>query len=83
MTDARSVASILIEGAKANLEAPCRVGSIDLIRAPGELIATGDLHDNPIHLGKLLEAANLDGEGPDPARPPRHLVLHEIGRAHV
>jgi hypothetical protein len=78
MTDAQSVASILIEGAKANLEAPCRQGSIDLIRAPGELIATGDLHDNPIHLGKLLEAANLDGEGPDPARPPRHLVLHEL-----
>ena len=27
---------------------------------PGRLIATGDLHDNPVHLERLVEAAALD-----------------------
>jgi hypothetical protein len=78
MTDADTVEEILLAGAAAGHAAACRVGSIDRIAAPGTLIATGDLHDNPIHLLKLLEAAHLTGEGPDPANPPCHLMLHEL-----
>lgn len=63
-------------GAEANASASCRQGSIDLIEPPGSLIATGDLHDNPIHYTALLKLAGLDGAG-DPAEP-RHLLLHEI-----
>ncbi len=59
-------------GARANREAACRRGSIDLVRAPGRLIATGDLHDHPLHFKKLVEVAGLGG--PDPA----HLTLHEL-----
>lgn len=79
------VCRVLREGADANRSASCRRGSIDAIAAPGRLIATGDLHDNPIHLAKLIRAAAMDGElpSPDPAAPPGpsflpHLTLHEI-----
>lgn len=71
MTAVRA-ASVLHAGARANRAASCRRGSIDLIRAPGRLIATGDIHDNPQNLSRLIDAAGL-GTG-DPA----HLVLHEI-----
>ncbi len=55
------VRDTFLAGAKANREAPCRVRSIDRIEAPGRLIATGDLHDNPLHLARLVKAAGLDG----------------------
>jgi hypothetical protein len=74
-TDVDSVLGALEAGARANLSASCRARSIDSISAPGRLIATGDLHDNPVHFEKLVHAAGLDtgegGEGP-------HLILHEI-----
>ena len=82
MTDAHAVAEILREGAAAGRSAKCRTGSIDRIHAPGRLIATGDLHDNPIHLLKLLEVAGLTGEGwvegQASGEEPSHLVLHEL-----
>lgn len=59
-------------GAEANRGASCRRGSIDVIEAPGRLIATGDLHDNPVHLSRVADAARL--EEADGA----HLTLHEI-----
>lgn len=50
-------------GAAANRAAACRKGSIDIIYPPGRLIATGDLHDNPIHFDKLVAAAGMaDGK---------------------
>lgn len=63
----------LLRGADANLGASCRTGSIDRITHPATLIATGDLHDNPLHLKRLVEAARLD----DPDANV-HLTLHEI-----
>lgn len=74
-TDADSVVAALRAGAAANRAAACRTHSIDVIRPPGTLIATGDLHDNPLHYGALLRAAGMH-DGSDSA--PRHLVLHEI-----
>jgi len=59
--NAGSVIGALGAGAAANRDASCRRGSIDEISAPGTLIATGDLHDNPIHLAKLVRAAGMDG----------------------
>ena len=72
LTDPTAVAHALNAGADANHGAPCRHASIDLIEAPGRLIATGDLHDNPLHLATLIERAALDSESP------AHLTLHEI-----
>lgn len=76
LQNASLVREIFLEGARANRSAPCRVASIDRIEAPGRLIATGDLHDNPLHLARLVRAAGLDPDEPSPS--PCHLVLHEI-----
>lgn len=59
-------------GARANVEASCRLGSIDRVRGPGRLIATGDIHDNPDHLDAVVEAAELGSD------EPAHLTLHEL-----
>lgn len=75
LRSADAVAAIFRAGAEANRSAACRRGSIDVIRPPGVLIATGDLHDNPLHLARLVEAA---GVGAPDATPSAHLTLHEI-----
>ncbi|CAG0969632.1 hypothetical protein PHYC_01171 [Phycisphaerales bacterium] len=75
-TDPDVIESTLRSGAKANREALCRRGSIDYIEAPGRLLATGDLHDNPIHLDRLIKAAGLDERSEQ--HTPAHLTLHEI-----
>jgi hypothetical protein len=63
LQDPAVVREALLAGAAANRDAPCRARSIDLIRAPGTLIATGDLHDNPLHLARLVRVAGMDGSG--------------------
>jgi hypothetical protein len=76
LQSATVVREVFLSGARANREAPCRVGSIDRIERPGRLIATGDLHDNPLHLARLVRAAGLEAGSPEDGRC--HLVLHEI-----
>ena len=79
--NADEVADLFREAARASREANCREGSIDIIRGPGTLIATGDLHDNPFHLRRLLELAGLDGPrgAADPTdAPPVHVTFHEV-----
>lgn len=76
---------VLDAGAEANMSAACRRGSIDVISPPGTLLATGDLHDNPVHLQRLLDVAQYDGHASevtpldaDEWTRPVHLVLHEV-----
>ncbi|MEL7473324.1 MAG: metallophosphoesterase [Planctomycetota bacterium] len=76
LQDADAVVAALEAGAEANRAASCRDGSIDRVEAPGRLIATGDLHDNPIHFQRLVEVAGLTPDAPDADR--RHLTLHEV-----
>lgn len=88
LRDADSVIRTLDLGASANFKAECRVGSIDRIGpfehsggAPApKLIATGDLHDNPLHLARLVQAANLADPTPLPVGSGvrHHLTLHEL-----
>ena len=75
LANAEAVIDALRAGASANRSASCRVGSIDRIEAPGRLIATGDIHDNPLNFAAVVEAAGL---GDQPAPQPAHLTLHEI-----
>ncbi|MEZ6241529.1 MAG: hypothetical protein R3B57_00645 [Phycisphaerales bacterium] len=76
LSNADAVCAIFLAGAEANRDASCRRNSIDEISAPGRLIATGDLHDNPVHLARLVEAARLrDDDDPEERA---HLTLHEI-----
>lgn len=72
LSDSAAVIAIYRAGAAACRDAKCRQGSIDLIRAPGKLIATGDLHDHPLNFKKLVELAGLGTDSPS------HLTLHEI-----
>lgn len=74
------VCRILDAGAEANRDAACRRGSIDVIDAPGKLIATGDLHDNPLHFRAVVEAAGMldNPDNDDANKDPAHLTLHEI-----
>lgn len=79
LQDPASVREIFERGARACREAACRKGSTDQIHAPGRVICTGDLHDNPVHFEKLVEAAGMDDPGADDSSPKvSHLVLHEI-----
>lgn len=60
---AGEVIDLFHEAARAARGANCRQGSVDVIEGPGTLIATGDLHDNPFHLSRVIELAGLGEEG--------------------
>lgn len=78
LANAEAVIEALRAGASANRNAACRRGSIDRVEAPGRLIATGDIHDNPLNFATVVAAAGLTtGDGP-PSGNPAHLTLHEI-----
>lgn len=49
-----------------------RTGSLVQLPAAGRILVTGDLHDNPEHLRKIVQLARLD------ASADRHVVFHEI-----
>lgn len=73
------VCQTLESAAEASRDASCRRGSIDWIEAPGSLVATGDIHDNPLHLSRVIEAAGLHGDPAETAESERsHLTLHEL-----
>ena len=82
MRDAGAVADALRRGAAAMRSCACRRGSIEVVELSGAmrgtpagtLIATGDLHDNPLHLSRLMHAAGMEDAASDPA----HLTLHEL-----
>lgn len=73
MASPDAVIRALRAGAEANLGARCRRGSIDVVLVtPGtpaanapELVATGDLHDNPMHFRRVCELAGLVASGSD------------------
>jgi hypothetical protein len=72
MDDAGSLIDLFDRATAQMLESPRRRGSAVRLPGEGHLLATGDLHDNPIHLAKILRVARLD-ESAD-----RHVVLHEL-----
>jgi len=75
LSDINEVIDALRAGAVACRDAHCRQGSIEVIEAPGQLIATGDTHDHPGNFKAVLGAAGLDGEF---GAQEKHLTLHEI-----
>jgi hypothetical protein len=72
MQDAEAVCGLFEKAAEAMLSARYRNGSIVRLPAHGRLIVTGDLHDNPFHLRKLLRLTRLG------ASPNHHLILQEM-----
>lgn len=67
-----AVIDLFDRAAEALRSSPRRAGSTVRLPAHGRLLVTGDLHDNPENLMKIVHLARL-GESSD-----RHLVLHEI-----
>ncbi len=72
---ASAVADVFRAGAEANRSAGCREGSVDRVPAAGILIATGDLHDNPVNFAKVVSMARLHRSTEE---APRRVTLHEI-----
>ena len=69
---ASDVIELLKIATAAMLEDPNRHGSTVRIPARGNLLATGDLHDNPMHLAMVIQLARLD------ASTDNHVVVHEL-----
>ncbi len=69
---ASDVVDLLRTAAKTLLGHDGRKGCVDWIPARGRLLATGDLHDNPMHFQKVVDLAQL-AAGPD-----QHVVLQEL-----
>ncbi len=72
LRDASAVIETLRAAAEAMTSSPLRRGCHVRIPAPGRLLATGDLHDNPIHYERVIAAARLD------ASSEHHVTLHEL-----
>ncbi len=72
MSDPSAVSSLLIEAAEAMESAKGRVGCMQHIPSVGQVLVTGDLHDNPFNYRKMVKLASLDN-GED-----QHLVLQEL-----
>jgi hypothetical protein len=70
--NAEAVSELLHAAAEVMLTNPTRFGSIVRIPAEGNLLATGDLHDNPMHLAKVVELARLEKSAAN------HVVVHEL-----
>lgn len=71
-TNADAVLSLIHRAETALRSSPFRRGSTVHLPRRGHLVATGDLHDNPFHLTKILRLARLE------ASPDHHLTLHEL-----
>lgn len=72
MRDAGKVAALFEKAAGIMLEQPHRKGASVRLPARGRLLATGDLHDNPIHLQKIIALARLDRS------TDHHVIFHEM-----
>lgn len=69
--NAEGVAALFGRATASLRDDPLRRGSCVRLPARGRLLATGDLHDHPIHFLKVRAFAQLD-------RPDHHLILHEL-----
>lgn len=79
MLDLRSAEAVIdafARGAAATRSCALRRGCVEVVdRAHPcrRLIATGDLHDNPVSFARLIELAGLERD-----EPTAHLTLHEL-----
>lgn len=72
LRDADAVAELFRQAEQANFDTPDRTGSVVDLPEAGNLLLTGDLHDNAQNYQRLLKLAHLD------ASSDNRLVLHEV-----
>ncbi len=67
-----SIIKLYRQARQTNLDDPSRHGQLLDLKAPGQVIMTGDLHGHERNFDKIVRFADL------PRNPHRHLVLHEV-----
>jgi hypothetical protein len=72
LRDPAAVVRLLEHAAEVLTAGPTRAGSTVRLPARGRLLATGDLHDHPVHLATIIKLAQLERS------PDHHVVLHEL-----
>ena len=72
LRDAESVCSLLEQAGELNLHSPLRHGSVIDLPDRGNMVISGDLHDNRLHLKKLINLADLHES------PNNHLLVQEV-----
>lgn len=72
LQDASVVVDLFARATEASLNCPLRKGATVHLPAEGELLMTGDLHDNGLNFQRIVRFAALH------QRPGRHLILHEL-----
>lgn len=72
LQNADAVADCLDRAAELLRRSPLRRGCCVHLPAAGRLLVTGDLHDNPLHLQKIVRAARLDRNSD------QHVILQEM-----
>lgn len=63
---------LLHQASDALRDAPERRGACMVLPSHGRLLVTGDLHDHPVHLARIIRAARL------PEARDHYVVLHEL-----
>ncbi len=72
LTDPGAFCDLMDRAAESILALPSRRGSTVHLPRQGSLVVTGDLHDSPLQLSRILSFAALE-RGPD-----RHVILQEL-----
>jgi len=65
------VCAVLQTASSCLLEYKNRKGCVHHLPSSGQVLITGDLHDNPVHFSKIIQLAELD-------IPTNHVVLQEL-----
>jgi hypothetical protein len=72
LDEAPFIAEVFEQAAQANQATPGLTGSVVELPASGRLVMTGDLHDHPLNLQRIVKFAELD------ENPNNFLILHEV-----
>lgn len=71
LSDHVEICDTLLEATELLFSYEGRVGNSHHIPSEGNVLVTGDLHDNPFHLAKIIKLATLH-------EPTNHVVLQEL-----
>lgn len=72
LRDADAVADLFSQAAQANLDTPGRAGAVVDLPDSGQLLLTGDLHDNATNFQRLQKLAGLESS------PDNRAIFHEV-----
>ncbi len=71
LSDPAEICKTLIQATELLFSYEGRVGNTHHVPSVGNMLVSGDLHDNPFHLAKIIKVAELEN-------PANHVVLQEL-----